>query len=93
MKVTVRRANTNKNNVGMSVHDAFERAREVASSIKNFRVRLIKIGEEGARANWSTIAGDTVADIRPKFDKKQYDLIEVLDDDTRNVIETILVNG
>lgn len=90
MKVMVKKVN--KNNVGVTVEEAFEQAREIASTIEHFRVRLWKTGRVTPRAFWSWM-GDDIADIRPIFNKGEYDVITVSDDDTNKTISTILVNS
>lgn len=91
MKVKVNKAN--KNRVGMTIYECFREAREIAAELDNFKVRLYKVGNEMPRATWAKEFGDDVADIRPNFDKDEYDLIQVIDANTNTVVETILVNG
>ena len=89
MKVIVKKIV--KNNVGVTVNDAFEQAREIASTISHFRVRLWQTGRVTPRAWWSWELDD-ISDIRPIFNKDEYDVIEVSDDDTGKAVTTILVN-
>lgn len=102
MKVKVTKkiqSNTNKQNTGVTIQQAYERACEVASKLKHFRVQAWMIGEDWPRASWCTLGGDNPNEVLkhgvwgPIYNADEVDIVKVIDEDSGKVVDTILVNG